>query len=379
MRILVAHPHLNVIGGSEVLTKILVYELASQGHEVIVVTRARNPEVFPDAPNVRFELFKEITELSKYEPSVRAQKIVNLLYTFDYVINRYNPNVVLVMIQEPIYAVISKFVNPFLGTALYIHYPFEEELKPENLPKFIEMYRFPALYESLYKAVDLHFTNSNYTAKALHKHFGIESNVVYPAVPWDYFTEEPSVEEDRENVIVTVGRFVPQKRHDVLIKLFRDRIKPVCRDARLVIVGVKDPRYEEYYESLKKLAEETEGVELIDRALTPRDMIKIYRSAKVYVHMRIGEHFGMAPVEAMTQATIPILPRQSGLAELITHGKNGFLFDNDDEVVEYVIRILNMEKSKLVELRKYALRTSWYFTPERFARQILYYLKLVAE
>ena len=378
MKILVVHPHLNLVGGSEILTKILVYEFVSQGNEVVIVTKGRREDLFPDHSKIRFEYIKELPELYRLSMlKMTTSKIMNLFYTLDSVIESHNPEVALVMIQEPIYAVLIKFSRPSLGTALYIHYPFEEELTPENLPRFIEMYRFPNLYGALYKVADLHMTNSNYTAKALHKHFGIESNVVYPAVDWEYFENEPDIHEERENTIVSVGRFVPQKRHDVLIKLFAEKVKPLYKDAKLIIVGIRDVRYEEYYERVKKLSQEIEDVELIDRPLTPKEMISLYRSAKIYAHLRIGEHFGMAPVEAMSQGAIPVVPRQSGLAELITQGRNGFVFENDEEITQYIIKTLSMGKEEMARVRKYCIRTAWYFNPDRFAKEVLSYLRLL--
>ncbi len=378
MRILVVHPHLNLVGGSEILTKILVYELASQGNEVIIVTKARREDLFPDHPNIRFDYIKELPELYKLSMlKMTTSKIMNLFYTLDSAIENHNPDVALVMIQEPIYAVLIKFSRPSLGTALYIHYPFEEELTPENLPRFIEMYRFPNLYGALYKVADLHMTNSNYTAKALHKHFGIESNVVYPAVDWEYFESEPDIHDEREDAIISVGRFVPQKRHDVLIKLFAEKIKPIHKDAKLIIVGIRDVRYEEYYEKIKKMTQEIEDVELIDRSLTPKEMLSLYRRAKIYAHLRIGEHFGMAPVEAMSQGAIPIVPRQSGLAELITQGRNGFTFESDEEIAQFINKVLSMSKDEVSRVRKYCIRTAWYFNPDRFAKEVLSYLRLL--
>jgi len=178
---------------------------------------------------------------------------------------------------------------------------------------------------------------------------------------------------------VSVGRFVPQKRHDVLLELFAKRIKPVVRDAKLMIVGIRDVRYEDYYNKLVERAKEVPDVEIIDKALTPKEMRDIYRRAKIYVHMRIGEHFGMAPVEAMSQGAIPILPRRSGLAELITQGRNGFTFENDDEVAIYVNKLLQAPKEEIVTIRKYAYRSAWYFNPDRFAKEVLNYLKLLTE
>ncbi|MEM1709792.1 MAG: glycosyltransferase, partial [Sulfolobales archaeon] len=128
-----------------------------------------------------------------------------------------------------------------------------------------------------------------------------------------------------------------------------------------------------------KLSSEVEGVTLVDRVLTPTEMMKYYRTAKVYVHLRIGEHFGMAPVEAMSQGAIPILPERSGLAEVVTSGRDGFVANNDDDLLKYVMSVLKMPKNELTEIRKFAYRRAWYFNPDRFAKEVIHYLKIISK
>ncbi|MEM0504762.1 MAG: glycosyltransferase family 4 protein [Sulfolobales archaeon] len=381
LRILLIHPHLHLFGGSEKLTKILINELDGLGYEVVVLSGGKASADIPVSPRVKYEVITDVfTKIpSDVILSIRSEKILNIIYSVDDVISRYKPDVCLVMIQEPIYVIATKLADPRMGTALYIHYPFEEELTSNNVYVFLTLYRFPHLYEGLYRIADLHMTNSNYTASALYKSFGIESNVTYPAIDWDYFKKELDLTEDRGNVILTVGRFVPQKRHDVLLNWFKRYIKPEVPDAELVIVGVPDMRFLEYYERLKKLSSEVEGVTLVDRVLTPTEMMKYYRTAKVYVHLRIGEHFGMAPVEAMSQGAIPILPERSGLAEVVTSGRDGFVANNDDDLLKYVMSVLKMPKNELTEIRKFAYRRAWYFNPDRFAKEVIHYLKIISK
>ncbi len=363
------------------LTRLLVYELAELGNEVIVASTGYRREVFPSKDNVVLEEFKYSGAIIDWGDELQREiykRIMDVQYTITYLVEKYDPDAALVMIQEPLYVLLLKAARPNLGTAIYIHFPFEEELTRENLPRFIRMYRFPNMYNDLYKVADIHLTNSNYTARALYKHYGIESNVVYPAIEWDYFRDEPSIDERRENVIISVARFVPQKRLDVLLEIYKKYVKPKVPDAKLLLVGIKDSRYEDYFNKLVSEAEKVGDVEIIAKPLTPRELVKLYRRAKVYVHMRIGEHFGMAPVEAMSQATIPIVPRKSGLAELIVPGVDGFVYDSDEEVAKLIIEVLRMSEEKLVELRRNALRKAWRFTPANFAKEVLAYMRLVA-
>jgi len=378
MRILIIHPHLEKFGGSERLTKILVYELASMGHEVYVFTKQRNEVWFPSRPSVYFKYIRKCEGCPKLSLG-HVNKLEDVLFSLSQTLADVQPDVVLTMIQEPIYSILSKTVDPSIGTAIYIHYPLEEEVTEANLFTFLESYRFPNMYNNFYRAVDIHMVNSNYTAAALYTRFGIEANVVYPAIEWAFFKEEPDLAAERENLVITVGRFIPIKRQDVLIRKFFDVIKPEVPDAKLVIIGVPDDRYPDYRTRLKELASEGEDVEIVDEVLGVDRVLDYFKRAKVYLHMRRGEHFGMAPVEAMSQGVIPVLPADSGLAELISHGRDGFLAHNDEECILYALKILKMGAKESHDMRKLAYRKSWYFNPDRFARETLAYLLLVSK
>ncbi len=370
MKILVIHPHLHFLGGSEVLTKILIEKASTWGHEVTVLSKDFNEELFR-------EVKANYIKIKEYSKEVNiTSRINNLLLTLSEVLSKYPGHVPLIMIQEPLYALLIKILKPNTKVGMYVHYPLEEELISTNLPKFLENYRFPNMYNEYYKIVELLMTNSNYTAKALYKLYGLTSNVVYPAIPEDYFQNTFTV-KDKEQLIISVGRFVPHKKFDVLIKWFKERIRREVSDAKLLIVGIPDARYKDYYENLKKLVSECENVELIERPLRPKELAKYYGVAKVYVHLRIGEHFGMAPVEAMTQGTIPIVPEASGISEFIINDYNGYAFKNLDECLDLILKVLKMSSERYAEISRNAYRTSLYFTPYRFTRDVINYLKLI--
>ncbi len=373
MRILVIHPHLHFLGGSEILTKILIDGLVNLGHEVVVLSKDFREGVFTEGKGVALRRIKRVSEGEGV-----MDRLTDLMHSFNEVINEFSDAVPFIMIQEPIYAVLLKTIKPGIKVGMYIHYPMEEEVTEENLKEFISNYRFPNMYGEFYKVVELHIVNSNYTAKAFYKFFGLTSNVVYPAIPGDYFSEEVEVSA-RDPVAISVGRFVPQKRLDKLIEWFGESIKPKVPSAKLLVVGIPDSRYKQYYERLKELSSKYPDVELIDRPLKPHELARYYRIARAYIHLRIGEHFGMAPVEAMTQGAIPILPKASGLAELISDGYNGYTYSSDEEAIKYLLKVLSMSNEEYAKVARNALRSSWHFTPYRFTRDIANYLKLITE
>ncbi len=368
MRILIIHPHLSITGGSEVLTKTLIDELAKLGHQVSVLTSSINEDLSRRAGNARFYFF----DREEYGLEGVRGKVLQVYLSLARIFDSESFDAALVMIQEPVYNALIRILSPGTPSAIYIHYPYEEELTGGNLPEFLEMFRFPGIYEDLYTMADVRIANSTYTARALYRRHGITSYVVYPAIPWEYFEEEPDLGEARGKTIITVGRFVPQKRMDRLLHLFKEKIVREVPDARLIIVGVKDPRHPSYYEEIRAAAESADNVELVDRPLPPSKMVEYYRMARVYVHMRVGEHFGMAPVEAMSQAVIPVIPRRSGLAELVSDGFDGFTYAADEEAVAKVVRIL--KAGDLPNIRRRCYLKAQYFNPRRFAQEIVSYI-----
>jgi len=359
------------MGGSEVLTRILTYELAKLGHKVHILTSSINESFFKQTSNVEISFF----EKGEYGLNDVHEKMVQIYLTLARLFEKETFDIVLVMIQEPIYNMLIKVVDPKTPSAIYIHYPFEEELTKENVVEFVRMFRFPGFYEELYTIADVKIANSTYTARTLYRKFGIISYVVYPAIPWEFFKEEPDLNAIPGKTIITVGRFVPHKRMDTLLRMFRERIVREVPEAELTIIGVKDPRYSSYYIKLRKIAETTKNVVFIDKPLTPLEMVKYYRMARVYVHMRIGEHFGMAPVEAMSQAVIPIIPKESGLAELISNGIDGYTYITDEEASKRIIELLKTNDSGIIRnVRRRCYYKAQYFNPRRFAQEILNYI-----
>ena len=96
MKVLVIHPHLHFLGGSEVLTKILVYGLEEQGYEVVVLSKDFREDLFKPTPKVTLERFRIINE----EDSIKA-RLINVIHTLDEVFRKHGELLPFIMIQEP--------------------------------------------------------------------------------------------------------------------------------------------------------------------------------------------------------------------------------------------------------------------------------------
>jgi glycosyltransferase involved in cell wall biosynthesis len=119
----------------------------------------------------------------------------------------------------------------------------------------------------------------------------------------------------RENVVLSVGRMVPEKDFVTLVRAFA-RLKH--RDARLVILG-KGPEQARIENEIRKL-----GLE--DRVHLPgylKEPWTIYGAAKCFVSSSCSEPFGNVVVEAMAYGLPVVATACSGPHQILDHGTYG--------------------------------------------------------
>jgi len=132
---------------------------------------------------------------------------------------------------------------------------------------------------------------------------------VYPPCPVDAYSELGKV-QSKENLAVTVGRIVPEKRFHLFIKLAR-----MVPTTRFVVIGSLSNGTSGYYEGLREAAPEN-----VSFVLSPLRKVKgILRRAMAYVHCAENEHFGITIVEAMAAGCIPIVHDSGGPTEIVTN------------------------------------------------------------
>ena len=162
-----------------------------------------------------------------------------------------------------------------------------------------------------------------------------------------------------------VGRIMPHKKIEDVIKIFSYYNKCINSNSKLFIVG----NYlgsEKYYLWLKNIIETTElnDVHFILKA-SLQELISYYKIADAFVSMSEHEGFGVPLVESMHHK-IPIFANSKGAIPEVL-GKSGILIeDNDLQLTSELINIvLSDEKIKdgIVneqneQLRKFDLKDS---------------------
>ena len=137
---------------------------------------------------------------------------------------------------------------------------------------------------------NLTVANSDWSARLLRLGFGIEARTVYPPVS----TEFPAIPwEQRQNGFVCIGRVMPEKRMDAVIRIL-EKVREAGHDIHLHILGALDDS--PFGKKLQALAARRAWVALEGRTFgrKKRDLMAGHRFG---INGRENEPFGIAPAE----------------------------------------------------------------------------------
>ena len=137
-------------------------------------------------------------------------------------------------------------------------------------------------------------------------------------------------------LLVAVGRLVPVKRYDRLIRTVARAVE-AHPDLELVIVGegYERPKLEEL------VAERGLGRTVkLPGHLTDAEVLDLYRRAWAVVSASAREGWGMTITEAAACGTPAVVTRIGGHVDAVVDGESGLLVDDEDEAVATLVRLL---------------------------------------
>jgi glycosyltransferase involved in cell wall biosynthesis len=174
-------------------------------------------------------------------------------------------------------------------------------------------------------------------------------------------------------LLLFVGRFMPNKRQEDLIKLlyYLRRARP---DARLVLVG--NTGNQEYVDWQRALARDlgVDAAVCITGHVSREDMLTSYRTADLYVSMSEHEGFGKPLIESM-YCGLPVLAYASS-AVPDTLGGAGVLFHHKDyeALAELVVLLLEDDDLRRRVIERQFARVQTFLEP-RVREQFVSYLR----
>lgn len=230
------------------------------------------------------------------------------------------------------------------------------------------------------KKISAIICNSYFTKSYIDKAFPEQKTIViYPPVS----LVGPG--KKKENVIFHVGRFRLIKGRDddykkqaFMISAFKDLVKEGLSGWRFVLaVSVNDDKDENFL----KLKESAKGFPIDflvnynkDKLWHEGSKAKIYWHATGFgedlvAHPELAEHFGISTVEAMSAGAVPVVINSGGQKEIIENGKNGILWNTEEELKNETLKLVEDEKKREL-LSKEAMKRANDFSEEKFREEV---------
>jgi glycosyltransferase involved in cell wall biosynthesis len=167
-------------------------------------------------------------------------------------------------------------------------------------------------------------------------------------------------------LVVAVGRLVPVKRFDALIRALAE-VKVDHPDLRAVIIGEGYER--PALDALRARLGATDWLEMPGH-VTDEELVSWYRRAWVVASSSQREGWGMTLSEAAACGTPAVATAIAGHADAVLHGESGLLVDDVGDLGSALARVLDDDVLRS-RLAKGALVRARWFTWDATARRAL--------
>ena len=308
---------------------------------------------------------------------------------------------------------LAKWLFPDIPTGAYIHYPTistdmlgsldADENQGLNAgtgkgAKGAVKKAYWRLFASLYGWVggyaDVIVTNSSWTREHIQAIWGparkgkdkqTEVSVLFPPVAVEDLVKAISVdtesEEQRENILVYIAQFRPEKNHTMLLQAFAELINgvssddPVAKSAKLVLIGsVRDDDDAKRVYELRLLAHELnikEVVEFVCDASWP-DILHWLGKSSIGINGMWNEHFGIGVVEYQAAGLISVVNDSGGPKRDIVieydGGPTGFHASTAKEYSQAFLKALKLSSEEKTAMRIRARSSAKRFSQAQFDR-----------
>jgi glycosyltransferase involved in cell wall biosynthesis len=321
-----------VIGGAEVMITQIIKALGTEKYEHFVYYFASDGPVRQKLENMGIPVYKGKVRASIKRPTKFMATLFDLVR-----------NLILFIRCERI-QIIQSHMNPANQLAVTVgkltrtptfptvHTPvtFVDERSRWDM----RVYFNKAVNQFVYRMASKVVVVSQEIRIKVQRHFGLEENKILVLkngiVLEDNFLESAGSEKifpgsEKKLKIIAVGRLVPLKNFDVLIRAAKEL---VCRDLKNILVLIAGEGEERF--RLKTLIKEL-GLENYVILLGLREnIIELMKASDLFVMSSSYEGLSIAMIEAMASG-LPIISSDiRGVKDCIRHNQNGLIFPVGD-------------------------------------------------
>jgi len=261
-------------------------------------------------------------------------------------------------------------------------WPFSEQTDGRwNLKRTVRNSYYDLEWKRRFRTYDYVVSISEFTRNWTARYWQVDSTVVYPPVAIE------DIAGVKRNEILSVGRFTPHghtKKYPEMIRAIGELDVIQQRAWSYHCVGSlnRTPDDGAYFDQISSLIK---GAIFLHPNISRDELRDRYRGAKLFVHAagynepdsrpHLAEHFGIATVEAMAAGCVPLVVNKGAQPEIVTHGVNGFVWNDVAELQRYV-RLLVTDDVLRQKLATAARERSRRFNQDMFISQVAAMTKL---
>jgi len=354
MRIAMLEEFSRVGGGQELF--IDVYSALKKNNDLFLVTGKEYPEnlEFKGAIKTSYS-YKEGMNIASiaFKALKLKRELKKLIDNYDLVYNNH-PNIFL-----------------YKGDINYLHgFSFLDPIIDENgniENRFIyNLIRLSKIY-SIYDGARF-LTHGKYTrdlSKKLFPYLGIRPK----SIDFIFIPVREMVDVDlsmKKDYVLTFGRINKFKDLDKIIDTAK-RMKNI----KFIIAGAVNKGDEQYAQNLERNA--PENVKIVKNP-SADEKISLFSNARVYLHTKKKEHYGITVAEAVSFGCIPVVPKSGGpWIDIVEEGKYGIGYDAEPD--ESILQAFNSG----INFAKEILDSRYRFSFNIFKEKINDYFNNVAE
>ena len=170
-----------------------------------------------------------------------------------------------------------------------------------------------------------------------------------------------------ETVLISVGRLAPEKNWDTLLRAFA-KVSTAHPDVRFVLIGDGSAR-----QSLEDLASELNVGDRVTftGALPFAEIPRYLKAADVFAFASVTETQGLVTIEAMAAGLPVVAVDGPGTRDIVEHGKQGFLVENDPEALAKGLVKLLADPQRVKRFSTQALKKAKTFDANQLGKQML--------
>ena len=271
--------------------------------------------------------------------------------------------------------VVSTAGETDLGRPLvqYVHYPWmvwprpEVDLRWYHWTPAVLFYRWLAAliggYSRERATRNTSLVNSEWTRGLFEKWYGVPATVLYPPVMVEKTAQLPWA--DRENAVVCIGRFSPEKRMLEAIAIAR-KLRAAGCDLNLHLCGL--PGDDSYLRQVRIAADQAGSWVTLHVGLPREQLLGIAGRCRYGLHTMIDEHFGIVVAEMLQLGCLPFVHRSGGPMEIVADER---LTWNDENEAVVRIRACIEDPALCTVLRDHAAVRAEYFSADMFMNELL--------